>query len=150
MSFPELEGIRQRDPLLAEAMQKLVSLVAPAAVNTSGKGNPNGVIRGTVNTIFVQTDDTTGAPQWVKTGQSGTNLGWVKLSTASNQRSNVTPTSTASPLIFALPDTPVANTVQVYIAGVRVSGYTISGKKITFMAPPVGAILVDYVKVAAQ
>lgn len=153
MFFPEIESLRTTQPLVAEAMQKLVSLVAPTAVNTSGQGNPNGVIYGNPNQVFVQTDDTTGAPQWVKTGPAGTNTGWVKLATSANQVSGEVPVNRGDNKTYTLANNAVPNTVQIYVNGSRTSlPFTVLNKRITFTAPLASTdkVLVDYVQAISQ
>jgi hypothetical protein len=45
---------------------------------------------------------------------------------------------------FTIDHTPIPNTVSVYDNGTRTTDYTIANNVITFNAPPVGAVLVDY------
>ena len=157
LSFPEIEALKTDQPVLYEAMQKLISLVAPTQVTTSGRGVPNNVVRAAVNTIYVDTSDTSGNAQWIKTGKSGTNQGWVKLSTSANIVSGEVPTP-AQPTSpdhqnYTVTHAPVPNTVQVYINGSRsTKPFTVSNRGLKFATPNASTdtVVLDYVKAIAQ
>lgn len=86
--FPELETIRNKDPLLAELLGKIINQLGQPLV-LSGGTHPEGSVMARPNTIYVQTNFQGGGSQiFVKAGTSpneASSQGWLHISRIGSQ-----------------------------------------------------------------